>query len=654
PAVAALAAPEARVALGAAAEAAATALGALDAWAAGFVATLATTDAAWFGGPARAVPFDALVARHAPLGGQLDALDDACAYVEAVRRCEAAGLASFAAWSETETGAAARGRFAAAVERLLLRRVAEARLAADPALAAFRGEDHAAVVERFRAADRAGLLANRARVVERLLARRPDVGAGTSRATKLGLLRAQMRLKRGHLPIRRLLERAGDVVQAVTPCFLMSPLSVAHHLAPGAVAFDVVVFDEASQVEPADALGAVARARQVVLFGDERQLPPTSFFSRLEGGDEDLATEDDAAAAGRLESVLSLALARLPDRNRAPLRWHYRSRDPSLVAFSNREFYEGGLVTFPAPRARRHEAGVYLRPVAPGGYRRGAGQYDPTEARAVAEAVMAHARAVVAAGGAGPSLGVGAMSVAQQRAIEDEVERLRRDDPTKAAEAFFATDRDEPFFVKNLETIQGDERDVVFVSVGYGADASGRLTMNFGPLNLADGWRRLNVLVTRARTRVEVFSTLRADDLRATDASPRGVRALQAYLAYAERGVAEEDARRAERTHPGGFETALAAALRARGLEVHASVGEGPGAVDLAVVHPRRADAYALGLASDGDAYRTGATTRDRDRLRPEVLARMGWRLERVWSADWLRRPKAVVDRVVARAAEAV
>jgi superfamily I DNA and/or RNA helicase len=211
------------------------------------------------------------------------------------------------------------------------------------------------------------------------------------------------------------------------------------------VAFDVVVFDEASQVEPADALGAVARGSQVVLFGDERQLPPTSFFARIEGGDEGLLDEDDAAA-GRLESVLSLAIARLPAKNRAPLSWHYRSRDPSLVEFSNRRFYDGALVTFPGPRARREDVGVFFRPVEPGTYRRGAGQSNPAEARAVAQAVVAHAAAWVRAGG-GPSLGVGAMSVAQQQAIEDEVDRLRRADATRATEPVFATDLEEPFFV---------------------------------------------------------------------------------------------------------------------------------------------------------------------------------------------------------------
>lgn len=647
---------EARDGLGRLAATARDALAGVGDWTARWLEALAATEASWFPGGADAVPFDALRSRHEALRAHVHDLEDAADLVEAERACEAAGLAAFVAWSETDAGRGALGRFADAAERWVLGHATEQALLASEVLARHRDDDHAAAVARFCEADRDALLANRARLTERLLARRPAAAAGESRETKVGLLRAQTRLKRGHLPIRRLLERAGDVVQAVTPCFLMSPLSVAHHLAPGSVAFDVVVFDEASQVEPADAIGAVARARQMVLFGDERQLPPTTFFARVEGGD-DLEEPDEGAgappvapAAGLLESVLSLAIARLPADHRAPLRWHYRSRDPSLVAFSNRHFYEGGLVTFPAPVARRTSCGVFLRRVASGGYRRGAGRSNPEEARAVAQAVMAHAREVARAGGEGPSLGVGAMSVAQQRAVEDEVERLRREDATQAAEAFFSTDREEPFFVKNLETIQGDERDVIFVSVGYGADAGGRLTMNFGPLNQSEGWRRLNVLVTRARSRVEVFSTLVASDLRVTDASPRGVRALRDYLAWAERGVADEDDERARRAPPAGVPGALARALARRGFVVHAPVGEGPGALDLAVVDPDRPDAYLLGVEGDGAAWRDAASVRDRDRLRPEVLARMGWRLERVGSVDWFRRPGAVVDRVVSRA----
>ncbi|MCC7137153.1 MAG: DUF4011 domain-containing protein [Planctomycetes bacterium] len=638
-----------RAALSAQADAVEAALAAFDAWTTAWTGLLETDDATWFGGPARAAALDALAARHAGLASDLDALHDAAAYVAARRRAEALGLSAFVAWSEGPAGTAARGRMAVAFEAQARRLALEAALGADEALRGFRGDDVEDVARRFAQADRAFLAANRARVVERCLSRRPAADAGASRETKLGLLRAQMRLKRGHLPLRRLLERAGDVVQSVTPCFLMSPGSVAHYLAPGAVAFDLVVFDEASQVEPADALGAVARARQLVLFGDERQLPPTPFFARTEAAEE--GARDEVASAD-LESVLGLAIVRLPATHRAPLRWHYRSRDPSLVEFSNRRFYDASLVTFPGPRVGRHDLGVFLRPVPSATYRRGAGQSNPEEARAVAAAVMAHARAF-AQGGGGPSLGVGAFSVAQQRAIEDELERLRREDPGSPAEAFFDEGRDEPFFVKNLETIQGDERDVILLSVGYGRDEAGRLTMNFGPLNQENGWRRLNVLVTRARARCEVFSSLRAEDLRVEPTSPRGVAALRDYLAYADRGGFDDAATEAARDAAAPFEAAVAAALRARGHVVHTGVGEGPWTVDLGVVDPDDPRRFLLGIESDGGAWRRGATVRDRDRLRGEVLARMGWRLAHVWSADWARRPKAAVDRLVALVDEA-
>jgi very-short-patch-repair endonuclease len=486
-------------------------------------------------------------------------------------------------------------------------------------------------------------------VLDRLRAARPQAGAGTNRETKLGLVRAQTRLKRGHLPLRRLLERAGDAIQAITPCFLMSPISVAHYLAPGAATFDVVIFDEASQIEPADAYGAIARARQAVLLGDEKQLPPTTFFTKVE---QDAVAADAAGgvAPGDLESILGVGIVRLPATHRCGLRWHYRSRDPSLIDFSNRSFYDRSLTTFPGPRSERTDLGVFLRPVPGSGYRRGAGQFNPEEARAVAEAVMAHARAWARAG-AGPSLGVGAFSVAQQRAIEDEVERFRREDAGGAAEAFFDPGRDEPFFVKNLETIQGDERDVVMLSVGYGRDAAGRLTMNFGPLNLDNGWRRLNVLVTRSRLRCEVFSTLAASDLRVEDGAPRGVAALRDYLAFAERGRFDDVPAPSARDHASAFEAEVARGLRARGHDVHVEVGVPPWFVDLAVVDPARPGTYLLGIECDGTAYRAGATARDRERLRREVLERMGWRIERVWSADWFRRERAVLDRLEARIA---
>ncbi len=596
------------------------------------------------------VPFTALSARQEGLESALDRLPDWVDGRTAEAGCDTPRLAPFLRWVRGPDSTAARGRLPEAFERQMRRVWVDKVLLTVPTLTGFRGDDHRALLERFRALDRAWLEGNRRRLLDRLAAKRPAADAGLLGGTKLGLLKAEMRRKRGHMPLRRLFEKAGDVVQAITPCFMMSPISVAQYLAPGALPFDVVIFDEASQVEPADAYGAIARGRQVLLVGDERQLPPTTFFQRIEAGEARADASDDGAAAGDLESILGLAIARLPDRCRGSLRWHYRSRDESLIAFSNREFYERGLVTFPGPRAERGDLGIAFHPVASGGYRRGTGQFDPVEARAVAEAVLAHAReASNAEPGTRRSLGVGAFSVAQQRAIEDEVEALRRADPEGPAEAFFDPATDEPFFVKNLETIQGDERDVILLSVGYGRDASGRLTMNFGPLNQVEGWRRLNVLVTRARRRCVLFSTLRAGDVTITDASPRGVRALRDYLDYAERGRFPDVEEPVARSAASGVEADLSAALLDRGYAVHARVGTGSTWVDLAVVHPDVPGSYLLGIEVDGAQWNGAATVRDRDRLRPQVLLGMGWALERVHAVDWVRRRASVLDRLVGR-----
>ena len=319
----------------------------------------------------------------------------------------------------------------------------------------------------------------------------------------------------------------------------MSPLSVASYLAPGSSAFDLVIFDEASQVRPVDALGPLLRGRQAVVVGDSRQLPPTSFFDRLTGGETEL-DDDESAPAGDVESVLGLFAAMgAPERM---LRWHYRSRHESLIAVSNREFYDGRLIVFPSPDAARRERGLVLRHLPGAVYDRGGTRTNPAEAEAVAQAVLAHARAQLARPHeARLTLGVAAFSMAQRQAIQDELERLRRDDP--ASEPFFAPGGPEPFFVKNLETVQGDERDVIFISVGYGRTADATLAMNFGPLNGDGGERRLNVLITRARLRCEVFSSLTADDIDLDRTRARGVRALKSFLAYAQERPLDGDAR---------------------------------------------------------------------------------------------------------------
>jgi hypothetical protein len=590
--------------------------------------TLVTSPTGWLG--ADAGSFEALAARLGEVEGAEARLDDWAAYAAAREAC-GARLAEFVRWTETR----ATGTWARAFERQFWRLFADRALAASVSLREFRGEDHSKLIERFRQADVEWIRASRRRLLAAMGRRRPGAGA----AAQLGVLKAQMKRKRGGASLRTLFAATGDAVLAVKPCFMMSPISVAQYLEPGGVSFDVVIFDEASQVEPADAFGALARARQALFVGDDRQLPPTSFFER--GDDE---SEDLEVAVADLESILDVARHALPEASVCSLAWHYRSRHQSLIAFSNARFYDGRLKVFPSPHADTRELGLALRHVPDGVYGRGEGQTNPVEARAVARAVLAHA-------GATPevSLGVGAFSLAQQRAIEDELERARREVADERLERFFDPARPEPFFVKNLETIQGDEREVVFLSVGYGRDRAGRLTMNFGPLNREGGWRRLNVLVTRARRRCEVFTSVRHEDLVVGADGAPGLAALKEYLRVAEHGALDGEAAGGA---GGRLEDAIARALVARGWAVHVRVGAAGSSVDVAVVDPDRPGRYLLGIECDGETYSGTPTARDRDRLRAEVLAGLGWNVTRVWAADWLKRPQAVLDGLLERLEE--
>jgi hypothetical protein len=333
------------------------------------------------------------------------------------------------------------------------------------------------------------------------------------------------------------------------------------------------------------------------------------------------------------------------------LRWHYRSRHESLIAVSNRAFYDDRLIVFPSPDAERREAGLVLRPMTGADYDRGRSRTNPVEAEAVSTAVMALARAQLARPAeARLSLGVAAFSMAQREAIQDRLELLRSDEP--ACEPFFAPGGPEPFFVKNLETVQGDERDVIFISIGYGRTADGALAMGFGPLNGEGGERRLNVLITRARIRCEVFTSLTSGDLDLNRTGAAGVQALKLFLAYAE-GQSLDGRAAASEAMPEArpeFEQAVAASLAAAGYTVRSRVGSGSAtpAFDLAVVDRGQPGRYRLALACDGPDYHAARTARDRDRLRFQVLQSLGWTLRHVWSTDWIKNPDGELKRVLA------
>ncbi|MCI0637996.1 MAG: DUF4011 domain-containing protein [Gemmataceae bacterium] len=501
----------------------------------------------------------------------------------------------------------------------------------DAALGGFRRADHERVLEEFRALDRQFIDAGAGRV--EILARRSSEGGTEDEVT---LLMKEAHKKTKHWPLRRLFDAMPRLLSRIKPCLLMSPLSVSQFLPADAAKlhFDVVVFDEASQIVPEDAVGAIYRGRQVVIAGDNRQLPPTTFFQQLADEGDDEADEELAP----YESILDTGLAAgLPQRL---LRWHYRSRHEHLIAFSNERFYEGKLITFPAAVRTSPELGVYFHHVPDGVYDRGGKRDNPREAQVVADLVLDHFRKHP-----DKTLGVIAFSYPQMDAIEDELERRLRRHPD--LEKFFGEDRMEGFFIKNLETVQGDERDVIFLSVGYGKDASGKLVLNFGPLNRESGARRLNVAVTRARKKLIVISSIKAADIARAGPPPDSVAHLHHYLDFAERGLGALKPKGAEKpaVQP-ALGDDIAAVLRDLGYQAAPNVGCGPLRIDLGVVHPKQPESFLLGIEFDGPGYAHAGTARDRDRLRPAMLEQLGWKLHRLWAPDWLERRQEEIERL--------
>ncbi len=498
-----------------------------------------------------------------------------------------------------------------------------------PTLRQFERVGHEEVAARFRETDKLKLYHNRVRATLshwEALPRHGDHG-------QLAVLRNEFARKIRHLPIRQLIQQAGQAVQAIKPVFMMSPLSIANFLPPGAVEFDLVVFDEASQVKPVDALGAIARGKQLVVVGDSKQLPPSSFFDSVTR--EGTETDEENVTAD-IQSVLELCKARqMPERM---LRWHYRSLHQSLIAASNHLFYEDRLVIFPSPGGKGR-MGLLYHHLPATHYERGTTRTNPLEAAAVADAVMHHARTTPKL-----TLGVVAFSTVQRQAIQDALELRRRQSPE--TEEFFNRHFHEPFFIKNLENVQGDERDVILISIGYGRTAEGYLSMSFGPLNGDGGERRLNVLITRAKQRCEVFTNLTGDDLDLTRTKARGVAALKMFLYYAQHGrldVPVETGR--EPDSP--FEESVLRELTNRGYTVRPQVGSQGFYIDLAVVDPRQPGRYVLGIECDGAMYHSARSARDRDRLRQQVLEAVGWRLHRIWSTDWFHNPARELQRLV-------
>ena len=508
---------------------------------------------------------------------------------------------------------------------------------ADPSLKGFHGVEHHRKIAQFVEVDRGVLEAAPAVLGSRLAERLPAM-AGAASSSEVGVLRRELQKQRRHLPVRRLFRSIPNLLPRLKPCVLMSPLSIAQYLEPGGYTFDLVVFDEASQIPTHDAIGAIARGKQVVVVGDSKQLPPTSFFQR--GVDEEAPVDEEDVE--ELESILDECVAAgLPSRR---LRWHYRSRHESLISFSNHHYYENGLVTFPSAALMVEGRGVSWVHVAAGHYDKGKSRTN----RAEAEAVVAETkRRLLDPATRDRSVGIVTFSVAQQTLIEDLFDAERRAEPE--LDRFFGAAVNEPVFVKNLENVQGDERDIMFFSICYGPDRFGRVAMNFGPLNRTGGERRLNVAVTRARFELVVFSTLQAHQIDLSRTRAVGVRHLKAFLEYAALGtgaIPETSVAGPGTEFDSPFEAEVYAALVDRGWPVDTQVGCAGYRIDLGVKDPDQPGRYLLGVECDGASYHSAATARERDRLRADVLRGLGWTLHRIWSTDWWRNPERELQRL--------
>ena len=504
----------------------------------------------------------------------------------------------------------------------------------------FNSLEHERRIDRFAKLDREQLDLAAQFVAAKLCAQVPRVQAGMSDQSEMGILQRQLKLQRRHMPVRKLIQKLPNLLPRLKPCLLMSPLSVAQYLDAAFPPVDVVVFDEASQIPVWDAVGAVARGAQVIIVGDSKQLPPTNFFQKVDD-EEELLDEDDFE---ELESVLDECSASgLPSMR---LLWHYRSRHESLITFSNYHYYDNRLQTFPSPLPRDGKRGVSMRHFPQGRYMRGSSRTNPAEAEAIVAEIVAR---LTAASGEKPgaSIGVVTFSIPQQVLIEDLLDEARRKNPK--LEPYFTDAVAEPVFVKNLENVQGDERDVILFSICYGPDEQGRVAMNFGPLNRQGGERRLNVAITRAREQVIVYSTLRAEQIDLSRTQSLAVKHLKSFLDYAERGplaIAQAIALPID-TGDAPLEKAIAAALAQRGWGTELHVGCSGFRIDIAVRDGQSKEGdFVLGVLCDGPFYAAAQTARDRDRLRQSVLENLGWRLIRVWSSDWRFDPQRQIERI--------
>lgn len=557
-----------------------------------------------------------------------DKLKEWIAYVGVVEEAKSMGLGNVV--DSYENGADHDTIFQAYKKALLQNLISDA-IDKNGVLNQFSGVVFNKKIEQYKRMDQEWTRLSQQEAYCRLASKVPNFTKEAAHSSELGILQRCIKSGGRGTSIRKLFDQIPNLLPRLCPCMLMSPISAAQYLDPRREPFDIVVFDEASQLPTCKAVGVLARGKDAIIVGDPKQMPPTSFFATNTVDEDNLEAED-------LESILDDCLAlNMPQSH---LLWHYRSRHESLIAFSNSQFYENKLLTFPSVNDR--ESKVQLVHV-DGFFDRGKSRTNKAEAQAVVEEIKRRYNDPELSK---QSLGIVTFNISQQHLIDDILTEACAQNSKLETWAFSG---DEPLFIKNLENVQGDERDVILFSIGFGPDENGKVYMNFGPLNRDGGWRRLNVAASRARCEMVVFSTLRSEQLDLNRTKAEGVAALRNFLEYAEGKTSAlgEITTQVRHNRCDGIANAICKALKEKGYETDLSVGRSEYRIDIGVVDPKNPDQYVLGIMLDGSTYGAAKSTRDREIAQIGVLSGLGWQILRVWCMDWWDNQDKELQRIL-------
>lgn len=560
------------------------------------------------------------------LCGNIDLLKDWCNWNNLKNKASETGLNQFVDYISLND----ISKLSGALDKALFKAIINYSIETHSLLASFNGKLFEEKIRKFKELTSNFERITREELFAKLASNIPSFVKEASQSSEVGILQRNIRNNGRGMSIRKLFDTIPTLLLRINPCMLMSPMSVAQYIDADNLQFDLVIFDEASQMPTCEAVGAIARGKSLIVVGDPKQMPPTNFFSTNTIDEENLDKED-------LESILDDCLAlSMPSKH---LLWHYRSKHESLIAFSNSQYYDNNLLTFPSPDDIKSKVTYHH---IEGYYDKGKSRQNRAEADAIVrEILMRLANSELSK----RSMGVVTFSSVQQTLIEDLLNEAFIKNPELEAIAFESS---EPLFIKNLENVQGDERDVILFSVGYGPDKDGRVSLNFGPLNREGGWRRLNVAVSRARYEMKVFSTLSSDQIDLARTSAEGVAGLKAFLEYAEKGknvVAVSS--HTIKSKSKSLLDVIANRIKELGYEVNINIGCSGYRVDIGVVNPENKSEYILGILCDGANYKAAKTVRDREVIQIDVLKLLGWRIHRVWTMDWLENEAKVIDDIV-------